>query len=248
MTSILDQTDDQLPIVPQVDPEKDYFAELVGEDKPYKTEKDLARAVAEKEAFIQRTTRENAELREDLKASRATKRLEEMLDQMQALQARQEPPSNDDNQRREPERQSPQLTLKEVEEFVSRRDREKSQRDNRDTVMRKLQSVYGENYVSKVKETASQLNADVEFLDSLAVNNPPAFFKLMGIEDKRQEDNSILSPPRGRTNTTAFTANKKNWPYFENMRKADPSRYHSIQTQNEMHQEALKQGEAFYET
>ena len=47
-----------------IDPTVDYTDQLVGEDKPYKTVKDLARAALEKEQFIKRLTAETAQMRE----------------------------------------------------------------------------------------------------------------------------------------------------------------------------------------
>jgi hypothetical protein len=244
MTSILDQ--ETPPETPQVDPEKDYFSELVGEDKKYKTEKDLARAVMEKEAFIQRTTRENAELREDLQSSRATKRLEEQLDQLLQAQA-QRPPSNDNNQHRESEPpKGPAITPEEIKKLI-KEDRDYQQMvQNRDQVTKRLQETYGSNYVSKVKETASQLSVDPNYLDNLAVSNPQAFYRIMKMDEPRRQDDSILAPPRGGITSVPQSGSRKNWDYYEKMRKTKPTEYHSIQVQNEMHAEAQKQREDFY--
>src|SRR5688500_15910791 len=51
----------------QFDQDKDYFSELVGEDKKFKTPADLARAKAESDAFIERLKQENSGLRNELK-------------------------------------------------------------------------------------------------------------------------------------------------------------------------------------
>ena len=44
-----------------IDPDKDYFEELVGDDKPFKSPKDLARAKLESDKFIEQLKQENRE-------------------------------------------------------------------------------------------------------------------------------------------------------------------------------------------
>lgn len=248
MTSILDTLDPNYkPDFPEpVDPEKDYFSELVGEGKKYKTERDLARAVMEKESLIQRQTRERLELLDDLKASRATKNMEELLDQMKELRAPQTP-SNDDNQIREPVVQGKALTLEDVKRSLREEQEVNTRKSNAQTVQKKLHSFFGENYVSKVEDVASQYNVDPSFLDDLAQKNPTAFYKLMGMEEQRPQGSSILdTAPRSSRMTTPSSPSRKNWAYYEDMRKKDVLRYNSISTQNEMHSEAQKQLEHFY--
>lgn len=251
MTNSIIDVNQELPEVPYVDPEKDYFSELVGEGKTYKTEKDLARAVAEKEAFIERLKREKSELYEDLKSSQTTKRLEEIADQLTAFRQQPQSPSNDDNQPREREASAQTgLTLTDVENLLQKRETIKVQETNRDVVQKRLQEAYGTEFVSKVKDQANKLGVGVEFLDSVAVNNPNVFYKIMGLDNQPQQQPDIFSPPRTRiTPVTSGGPVKKNFAYYEKMRKEKPAEYHSINIQNEMHKEALAsydRGEDFY--
>jgi len=233
-----------------VDPEKDYFPELVGEGRKYKTQQDLARAVVEKEFHIKRVENENSEMRTDLKEKETAKTLEEILNQLEVL--RTQPPSNGNNQNREAEQmQNTGLTSAEVEALIQKRESINQQKVNRDSVQKKLRETYGKDFVSKVEETATHLGVGVDYLDNVAVQNPNAFYRLMGMEQTTQRKADEFSPPRSRLNfdSNSSSSNKKNFAYYEQMRKAKPSEYHSIKIQNEMHQEALaayERGEDFY--
>lgn len=242
MTSILDKID----ALPQVDPEKDYLPDLVGEGRKFKDATELARAKVHSDVFIQRLEAENEDLREYAKSMRVTKNLEEMLDQMQTLK-KPEPPSNEDNQNSErDEKQSQQLTVKDVEALLQRREAETSAKKNRDDVINRMQQNFGTNYTSKIQEVASQLSVTPQYLDQIAVSNPSAFYRLMGMDQQKQQDVSVLTPPRNQMTTTPRQTGVKDWTYYEKMRKEKPDQYHSPQIQNEMWNEALKQQEAFY--
>jgi hypothetical protein len=233
-----------------VDPEKDYYSELVGADKKYKTNQDLGRTVVEKDAYIKRLERENAEKLEDIKQLQTTKNLEDILNQIEVL--RTQPPSNGNNQRREAEQmQTTGLTSAEVEALIQKREMVNQQRVNRESVQKKLRETYGKDYVSKVEDAATQLGMTIEHLDSVAVQNPNAFYRLMGMDQTTQRKADDFSPPKSRLNFDSSTSSsgKKNFAYYEDMRKKKPSEYHSIKIQNEMHNEALaayERGEDFY--
>lgn len=242
MTSILDKID----ALPQIDPEKDYLPELVGDGKKFKDVTELARAKAHSDVFIQRLEAENEDLREYAKSMRVTKNLEDMLDQMQTLK-KPETPSNENNQSNERDEQSSQqLTLKDVEAMLQQRETAASAKKNRDEVVQRMQQNFGTNYTSKITEVASQLSVTPQYLDQIAVSNPTAFYRLMGLDQQQKPDVSVLTPPRSQMTTAPRQTGTKNWDYYEKLRKEKPDQYHSPQIQNEMWNEALKQQESFY--
>ena len=73
---------------PQIDPNKDYLAELVGEGKKFKTDKDLARGKYEADLYVKTLERQLDELRNDHLKLRedytARAKLEELLGQLEA--------------------------------------------------------------------------------------------------------------------------------------------------------------------
>lgn len=248
MTSILDDA----PVsTPAVDHAAEYkLADFVGEGKKYKDESAYVRSRLEADAHIARIEREKAALLEDLKASQTAKRMEEMLDQLSSLQREPPAPSNVEPPREKTVEKG--LSLEDVEKVIAQRDAQKAQEANKKIVLDRLVSEFGDNYLSKVKEYAQQLSVGVEFLDSVAVQNPTAFFKLLGLEDKKvtltKADDQGFAPPRSRENVNFQPqSNVKNWKYYEHMRKTDPVKYHSTSTQWEMDREAIRQAERFYD-
>lgn len=245
--NILDQ--DILPDA-QVDPDKDYLSELVGEGKKYKDVAALARSRVEADLHITRLEKEGSTHRQQIEESRSTKRLEEMVEQLTALQKKDEivSPSNLDTKPNE--QSTPQVTLSDVEKMIQERESRKVQEANRDTVRTRLLQEYGAEYPSKVQETANKLKVGVEFLNSVALSNPDAFYKLMDISPQKSTVHDTLgySPPRSNV-TPGFkpNSNNKNWAYWENMRKTEPAKYNSVSSQWEMDREAQRQGPSFYD-
>lgn len=243
--SILDN-DHIDPEVVQVDPAKDYLAELVGEGKTYKDPSALARAAAEKEVHIRRLEAEAQRMRDDLKAAQTTKRMEDMLNQLADLQ-KVTTPSNVDNQ--PTERNDVQaITADDIEKIIAAREVKKAQSGNQQTVKQRLIEEYGGNYSARVIKQAQELGVGVDFLDSVALQNPTAFYKLMGMtEAKVPSTDAPFAPPRSRVEVFQPQSNTKNWNYYEALRKSDPVKYHSRETQWEMDREAIRQAERFYD-
>ena len=70
---------------PEIDLEKDYLAELVGEGKRYKDPQVLARSAVEKDNFIERLKTEGAQLRAELNTRI---KYEEFLDKLKSSPSR----------------------------------------------------------------------------------------------------------------------------------------------------------------
>src|SRR4029450_8159059 len=80
-----------------VDPNKNYLEELVGEGKKFKTPEDLARGKAESDSFIERLQKELHGLRNELKSRL---QLEEVVDRISSASKSpisEQPPREPDN-------------------------------------------------------------------------------------------------------------------------------------------------------
>ncbi len=90
------EEDDSLP--GQIDPDKDYYTELVGEGRKFKDEKALARSKAEADEFIKFKNKQFDQLSESylkLKADyEARAKLEELIDQIPTRDNRELPNAN----------------------------------------------------------------------------------------------------------------------------------------------------------
>lgn len=240
--SIFDKEDH----VPVVDPNADHYAALVGDDKAYKDNAALARAVAEKEAFIQRVLREKEAVLDEL---RGRERLESLVDQLAKKEREtpvgENPPPTEPGQAKES--MGPEDLHKKVEETL-RSLREKETREvNEAKVRQKLREAFGANAEAVYKQKASELGGEA-FLNDIAARNPEALFRVLGIDSAPQRQGD--TPPRSAVNTGGFRpqADVRNKAYYDNLRKTMPSsEYWSARIQNEIHEQAAKLGPSFYE-
>lgn len=109
-----------------------------------------------------------------------------------------------------------------------------------------LTKMYGATYVDKLTKVASDLGVGKEFLNELAATQPKAFLKLVADNQPTVSPNAYVPPRTNGTQTTTATAGARTWTYYQNLKKSDPKTYFASNTQNEMHREALRQGDAFY--
>lgn len=215
-----------------LDQDTNYLAELVGEDKKFKTVDDLAKGKAASDAFIAKLQEEQRVLREEL-ATRI--KYEEFLDKLDSATRNSFENNQDDH---EPD-QSKQSVMKpeDIERLLDQKLRQREQQStamqNLNTVKAKLNEVFGPNYALRLKEQANQLGVTPEFLDNLAATQPKAFYRLLNIDSTRKVDNA-LSPPRSEVNFVPNTGPKKDWNYYSDLRKKDPNLYWSPRIQNEI--------------
>jgi hypothetical protein len=226
-----------------VDSEKDYFTELVGEDKKFKTPQDLARGKVESDAFIEQIKRENAELRGEL-GTRI--KYEEFIDKLNSLPQGSIP----DNQQGEPPKDVSVMSPQEIERLVEQK---LSQKDQQNTVDRNIDSVkaellknFGPNFAQHLSRQTTELGMTQEQMYALAASSPKSVYKLLGIGEDRPRNTMFDTPPRSSI-MSAPNVGKRGYSYFEDIRKKDMSSYFSPKTQNEMFSRIKEMGEeAFY--
>src|SRR4051794_16092193 len=93
MTDLFNDSDD----TPDIDQNKDYFSELVGDGKKYKDSQAAGRAIVEKDAFIERLKAEAHGLRQELNTRL---KLEEVVDRISSASkspTSEQPPREPDN-------------------------------------------------------------------------------------------------------------------------------------------------------
>lgn len=238
-----DSTDD-------LDPNKDYFSELVGEGKKYKDPLAAGRALVEKDAFIERLKAENAGVRQELSTRL---KLEEVVSKIASSS---KSPSSDDNQNREPDpdKSATQITSEDVAKLVTQAMTETEARTQRAKniayVEQTLEEAFGPTFRRTIKAQAVKLGVGEAFLSNLAADQPSAFLKLMDVGERPRSNSTAVNAPHTSVaaESLRFKPNTgKNMAFYDNIRKSDPKRYWSPSVQNEIHAEALKQGESFFQ-
>jgi len=232
----------------QIDPNKNYLAELVGEGKKFKTQEDLARGKAESDAYIKILEKRSDELRNDyLKlrddySSRA--KLEEVVDQLTKSQQQFErkPDTNVDVNNK------PVIDPKELESLVSSKIQEheltKRQQENFNTVRTRLQERYGNSYQTVLKQHIDTLGLTEDFVNDLARKHPTVLFKTLGIDPPNPTE-SFQPPVRSSQGFVPSAPKERTWAYYQEIKKNDPKLYANPKTTVQMHEDYLRLGNAF---
>lgn len=237
----------------QLDPAKDYTAELVGEGKKFKDVAALAYGKLNSDIHASRLENELKELREDL-AKRVT--LEEVLTKInQNKQVEQNVDNQNGNATPAPtltKEQLEALIASKVAEKINETAQERDAREAFDQVKKSLSSEWGADWQAKLEAKRQELGLGKDWMTQLAGSQPKAFLTLVGVTaPKTQGAVSPFDVSPGGVNTSALSNNshrgEKTKAYYNKLRETDPVKYNSKSTKDEMYAQAMKLGESFFD-
>lgn len=240
-------TDSLLPTEPQqIDHTKSYLNDLVGPGKKYDSPEALARSRAFADEHIQRVEAENKQLREDYTRARdeniAKAKLEDLLDQLQGRKTA--PPPTQEPQRDE----KSAIDMKQIESLIDNRMKQtqltQTYNQNLNSVQQKLVEKYGQDYISHYQQELTRLDLTKEEADDLARKKPTTFMQMLGLNQQPRQP-TYQAPPRSMGSPAPTVPDKRDWAYYENLRKTNRTEYLSQRTQLQMLQDRMEQGEAF---
>lgn len=235
----------------QIDPNKNYLEDLVGENKPYKTPVDLARAAVEKELHIKQVEKENQKLREDLNARVKEEDLYDKISTLLTKSPSTEQNTNADGNGTNKQSTTVGVTPEQFDELLDKRlkakEAERQTQANQELVRSKLVEKFGTNFVSPLKDVVQKLGVKEDFLERVAAENPNAFFRIVGIEDKQPV--GLFTPPPSSTDIgfKPKTNQDRTQAYYKELRKRDPVLYNSREVQIQEEKDARRLGEAFFD-
>lgn len=242
--NIFTKSDDNPKTIPDTVP----VDQLVGEDKPYKTVDDLAKAKLHADGFIdtlkaelQEMRNENSTLRSDISAR---ERLETVLDQLMQQNDSQDDGDLYATEHTETPTSSQPDAIKNIDTLIESKvtqiERERTANHNRAEAIQKLKDAFGSDYVSKLKSRAQELGLTEDELNGLAGRSPKAFVELV-VPRSEQRDTPVSIPssssgaPISAGHTQTNTAD-----YYKELRKKDPRKYWTPQLQAQLHKDAIK--------
>ncbi len=245
--NILDNTNQNNQ--PQIDPNKDYLEELVGEGKKFKSPVDLARGKAESDLYIEHMKARMDELRQDYtklhEEYNAGPKLKETLDQyMQELKQSQgatQPSGQEDKPSVLDEAKLADM----IKQHIAANKQLDSEDSNARTVESKLQATYGPNYKQLVSQQIASIGMTSDFFNDMARKYPDALMRTLGIEGQRQQEN-FQAPPTSTRGSDPFAGpTKRTNAYYQKMRQTDPVRYRDPKTQDQMFKDYATLGDEF---
>lgn len=225
----------------QIDPTTVKLEDFVGEGKKYKSTDDVAKAIVEKDTFIQRLQNENAEMRKTMTSADKT---QEILDRLETLKTA--------TAEHQPEPQVVErvehigITNEDVEKLLEQRERRQQAVRNVETVKAELIKTYGPNYGSTLKSMAEGMGVTPEYLEGIAASSPAAFLRLVA----PPKSDGVFTPPVGTAHATGFTPTAgapKPKSHYEKLKQSNRAEYFSPAVQNQMYKDAMSLKEDFYD-
>ena len=218
--------------------------DLVGEGKKFKTVDDLAKGKVEADAFIEKLTRELAEVREVAnKNINAEQQLEALKNELKSLR---------DAGGQARENTTPALSGRDIEALVERsitqKEASKTASQNLAESNAKTVEHFGTLEAAKkaVETKAVELGVTVEYLRETAAKSPTAFAHLIGLDGKQAPGSpgSFIQPSRAAPTKEGTPENliPGTYAYAENVRRTKPAEYWSKGFQQKHVWEAAKKG------
>lgn len=227
-----------------IDPEKDYFQELVGENKKYKDNAALARSRVEADRHINLIEQQNKEyrddilkLREELRARENLQDLIDKLDQQRKTEGQTTPSSPTDVPSIKPEEIDTLLDRK-----ITERESRRQQESNLKLVRDKLQERYGDRYQDVLNKQVSELG--LSDVDSMARTQPKLLIKALGLDQQPQTE-GFQSPSSTSQRFSPTTEPTRDWDWYEHLRKTDPTAYYSPKITRQMNEDYQRLGPKF---
>jgi hypothetical protein len=207
----------------------------------------IAKGKLEADAHIANLERQLAEMREDLSKSDYSKQLLDAL-QNKAGNTNPEPAMAQDKigDTAAQDTTGDGVDVESlVEKTLAKREQEAKVAQNVQMVQEALTASFGSEALNTVKARADELGMTLEAMEEMAKTSPKAFITLVGGAPQPQR-NADLSSSK---NTVADfnTAGKKNWDYYQNLRRTNPNQYYSPKVQNEMMKSHSELGDKFYQ-
>lgn len=260
MTDLFNGTTPEQTINPTEQPPANYIDYATSKFRTTDNKLDvegLAKGKYESDLFIQKLQREQAEMRKELDTRLS---LEAYLEKTMNSAGKAPAATSESNVQEQPlghevpagTKAASGLTEEQIAELVrktlSTETNRSIQTRNIETAKAELEKAWGPHYANKLAEKARELGLGKDFLNGLAAESPKAFLSVLEVKPSSPVDPNY-APPQSSVRPTDGKApvGVKNQSYYNALKKADPKTYWLAKTQSEMHREALRLGEAFFQ-
>lgn len=213
-------------------------------DKPHE---ELLNAKAESDLFIASQNARFDDLRKEyleLKEQHQTgAQLKDLLDRLD------NPNKQEMNDTPNVQNTQPGIKPEDIEALVSKKliDHQTSvkHQENFAAMQAKLKQTFGEDYTSVYKQRLDTLGLTREFADELAKSHPSVFIKTFGLDESRPAISPNLPRSQIRPSSFAPQTRKRDWNYYQEMKKSDPRMYLDPKIAVQMHDDAVALGADF---
>lgn len=222
----------------EIDQNKNYLEELVGDGKKFKSTEELAKGKYYADQTLMMKNKQFDDLKADYLRLREEHQqgatLKELIDKLQSTNL------EGNNTHANNEVQQPVIDPKQIEDIaasiIQKHELTKVQQNNYNSVKDKLTQHYGSNYHAAVKQQIDDLGVSPQLFDELAKSNPKLLFRTLGLDQPKASDN-FQSPPRTERRAESFAptgGNKRTWSYYQKMKQENPKLYLDTKIQTQM--------------
>lgn len=214
-------------------------------DKP---QEELLAAKAEADVYIETLKTRFDDLSKDyleLKEREKTgMQLKELLDRLDNPNKQED--TNPDTDRNQVQ---PGMKPEDIEKLVNDRltahQRAQRQNENLSAMQAKLREQFGSDYQNAYKQRLDSLGLTPEFADDLAKNHPTVFVRTFGLDQQPTQSSPTLPRSSQRPTTFAPQTQKRDWKYYQDMKKNDPRMYLDPKIAVQMHNDMMELGSEF---
>lgn len=132
-----------------------------------------------------------------------------------------------------------------VRETLVKSQNEQREVTNKNTVVAKLNEVWGNQTAVKLQEASTTLGISVKELENMGKQSPVALFQLLGINTPPRPGNGSTVP----TSTVQIGGGKvgvRNKRYYDELYKSNPKLRNDSKVTSQEMRDAIEQGEAFF--
>lgn len=230
---------------PEIDPNKNYYEELVGPDKKFKDNEALAKKAIYSDAHIAKVEKENQELSQAylrvMEENKTKAKLEELINKFdQQRTSTAQPEGNDDRQ---------PFDSSQIESLFDKKWNEKEtlrrQEQNFSLVKENLINRFGSNYQDAVRQQITDLGITEADFNQMARMHPQLVIKTLGLN---QPTNQFQAPIRS-TNTgfKPTVKQERTWTWYQEQKKANPKLFRDPNFLIQMDQDSQRLGESFFD-
>lgn len=206
----------------------------------------IAKGKVEADNYIEDLKKQNAELQAQVEKAKKVEDLFSKLDDKaspttsEQNQAQSQGGANESNTQTAVSEDDLQSL---IENTLTKREAEATAKQNLDQVNSQLESQFGTEASATVQKKSQELGLSMERLQAIAAESPTAFFNLIG---EKQSAPAPLTNGSIRTESVnrAQNSGKRNFAYYEKMRKENPREFYHAQ--DAMLKDRIEQGDSFY--
>lgn len=224
----------------QLDPEKSYLEQLVGDGRKFKDQEALARGKYEADVYVKTLERKLDQVTTDYLEAKENAISKVEFDKLLEKLSVVERPSlaTDLNQRK------PEIDLTQLDSLVDNRlrafENTKKQEENYRMVKNKLSETFGSN----LENHLSELGISGEEAAQLAKTNPNLLLKALGV-DQQLKQPGFQAPPRNTSGFTPKPAQKRSWSYYQDLKSKNPNLWLDPKINVQMQKDHIELGAAF---